>query len=80
MLVKELVEILKGLPQETEVVIRDHTNDENDTVGNAYEVMDAQEGYYDGGTSNFFSVDEVDVNEDEVFGTEAVAITFERLD
>jgi hypothetical protein len=80
MLVKELVEILKGLPQDTELVVRNHANDEDDTVGNAYEIVEVQEGYFDGETGNFFSVEEVDTDEDEVFGTEAVAITFESLD
>ena len=79
MLVKDLAELIKGMNQDAEVVVRDHSCDDDNEVGNAYTIMEAQEGFFDEEVNSFVSVEEVDPDEEQVFGVESVAITFERL-
>jgi hypothetical protein len=79
MTVKELTQLLSSCNPDADVVIRDHSLDESNTEGNGYVALDIQEGFFDAETGSFNSADEIDSNDNEVFGSDSVAICMERL-
>lgn len=79
MIVKDLIEALKTYDQNAIVVLNDIGVDD-ETEPNAYEAVDTVEGFYDGETSNFYDINTVNPDEEEVFGDNAVAIMFERVE
>lgn len=79
MTVRELVQALADVNQDAEIVVRDHSLDESNTEGNGYVTLDVQEGFFDHEVGSFVSVDEIDSNEKEIFGSDAVAVCIERL-
>jgi hypothetical protein len=79
MTVKDLIILLNSCNPDSDVVVRDHSLDESNTEGNGYVALDIQEGFFDSGTASFNSADEIDSNDNEVFGSDAVAVCIERL-
>jgi len=79
MIVKDLIEALKTYDQNAVVVVNDIGVDD-ETESNAFEAVDVVEGFHDGETGNFYDINTVNPDEEEVFGENAVAIMFERVE
>lgn len=79
MKVKELIELLKNVDQDAEIVLHDYSMDSDDTHANAYVAVDVEEGFFDGEVGQFININDIDSDEEEVFGEDAVAISFEAL-
>ncbi len=78
--VKDLIQLLNSCNPAAEVVLRDHSLDEAEKEGNSYTVMEVQEGFFDGEVGSFTCVDEIEETETGLFGEDAVALTFERIE
>lgn len=80
MTVRDLMIILESYNENADVIVRNHALDESNTQGNAYPVLDVQEGFFDPEIGSFVSSDEVDANDNEIFGADAVSICIETLE